>query len=87
MRPKSVVGRVNLHVLQSAPICGAERQNPLGCFTDVAHDASSGRTFVALRLEWAFERWPRYRGPTNMRCAFESSSCLFQTVALSRAAA
>ena len=46
---------------------GAERQNPLGYFTDGAPDASFGRASSARRFKSAFERWPRCRGPTNMR--------------------
>src|SRR6185295_6591123 len=50
----------------SSDLDGAERQNPLGYFTDAVRIASSGRA-TRTRFQSAFERWPRYRGPTNMR--------------------
>ena len=86
MRPRLVMGRVSGHVVMPAPHCGAERQNPLGCFTDVAQGASFGSPSLRYVFEWAFKRWPRCRGPTNMRRAFDSSTFLYQKVALDRAA-
>ena len=66
MRPKTVVGWTCIHVVCPSHD-GAERQNPLGYFTDGAPDASFGRALQARRFKSAFERWPRCRGPTNMR--------------------
>src|SRR6185503_10293970 len=47
--------------------CGPGCQNLFG----LLHRRRAGCVFWiairALRFEWAFERWPRYRGPTNMR--------------------
>ena len=67
MRPKIVVGRRVMITFVCPSQDGAERQNPLGYFTDGARDASFGRALPARRFKSAFERWPRYRGPTNMR--------------------
>ena len=42
MRPRLVMGRVTHHVVNVPSHGGAERQNPLGYFTDAAPDVSFG---------------------------------------------
>ena len=42
MRPRLVMGRVNDHDVNVPSRFGAERQNPLGYFTDVAQEVSFG---------------------------------------------
>ena len=74
MRPKTVVGWTCIHVVCPS-LDGAERQNPLGYFTDVAQEVSFGSP--SMRCASSGPSSDGLVAEDQLRCgAFDSSTLL-----------